>query len=81
MKPRPTMTPEQLAAWEAEIKAGNTPPRIFPAPGQHGKNGTYTQGCRCVECLDAANAHNRAYHAQIKYLRARVSRETNRSST
>ncbi len=65
----PTMTPEEVAAWEAQAKAGTLWYRPLPA---HGTNASYRRGCFCPECSAAHRNYNRAWYYNKKRLRERT---------
>lgn len=63
--PIPTMTPDEVAAWEAQAKSGMLWYR--PLPG-HGTNARYLGGrrqryaCFCAECSAAHREYNRLWY-------------------
>lgn len=56
----PLLWPEIRTAAGIEMKKRGRPAGEI----QHGKNGTYTRGCRCEECTTAAREYQRDYNAR-----------------
>ena len=75
MKAKPTMTPEQIEAWFADMRTRAPRPSGGPyAACTHGTNTTYRSGCRCGPCKDAGHLDNLA-RRQRRKARLTASRE------
>lgn len=73
--PLPTMTPDEVAAWENRVRAGMLWHRPLP---DHGTNARYVGGkrqqyaCFCPECSAAHRNYNSAWYYNKKRLRERT---------